>query len=904
MPNEKLQRAVKGLEKYFDISTREDVVLHALTPSVKPDSSVNTTPEGKIASLVISVAEGSLTSTQILKELESFSSKSPATKKRIEELLSVYVDGNSLDSQNVMSNIVGADNSERLSLVQLNDIQITPAGRDVNAVSLFLNSIPSIEISRCVPLLSIEVQSNRPPISKNNNVQALSLVKFLEGAASVTNTDKRLVLGLRGASAGSEEVTTTSGMELFTAPQMLVNPDVSFDTDRASPVIDKFRPFMSIEKLTIDVTPQVGFFAYRSANLDITLHDRSRLTEIAEFIKPDLYSNTELLIEYGWSHPDVTGENVFGDLINSMRSKQKYGIVNSSFSFTESGEVKIKLKLFTKGASDLRVVRLADGGKHIEAARAVRELQKKIADVRLKLGQERPAGFKEIRGEQQLFSTAEDVDSALTLTKEQRKQLRTYLKGSKNVKSVDIKELRDNLQDLFGPRGNSGKAKDFRQKVVDVVTERLKLLSTSDEKTDPFLTKAREKLNALNIQKPVPQNGYVSFGRLMSMFVGVPLASQGKYKDVQLIFYPFNAKAGAASQLNISEFVISMPELRKAFKAIAVARRGVQIPLRDFVQFIANNFIDDMTSFSYGLKGLYNNTIDASGQRTVTNTNLAETQLQDRLNFRLKKSGVQDGIFKMPMLDIIIETVPGGNVTDGLSDAAEKESTILKIHFIDRVATPYESLGQIMLASREEDLRTLGNLAQQDASGHKAAYNKFLAAAKSKNLLEIIDDDQAGSQKHVYKIAGGITELKKFISSNIPTIVYGTNSTGIKTANFSTIQEPVLSTVHMLRAGDSGPLSPTGLSAGNLPLRTLPSRASVTTLGCPLIQYMQQFFVDFQTGTTIDNLYGVNKLVHEIAPGTFETQMELVPLDAYGSYESLANSVGAALQELAKLEKG
>ena len=66
---------------------------------------------------------------------------------------------------------------------------------------------------------------------------------------------------------------------------------------------------------------------------------------------------------------------------------------------------------------------------------------------------------------------------------------------------------------------------------------------------------------------------------------------------------------------------------------------------------------------------------------------------------------------------------------------------------------------------------------------------------------------------------------------------------------------------------------------------------------------MQQFFVDFCTGTTIDNIYGVNKLDHEIAPGRFDTKMELVPLDAYGRYESLADALGSALQHMKKIEK-
>ena len=66
----------------------------------------------------------------------------------------------------------------------------------------------------------------------------------------------------------------------------------------------------------------------------------------------------------------------------------------------------------------------------------------------------------------------------------------------------------------------------------------------------------------------------------------------------------------------------------------------------------------------------------------------------------------------------------------------------------------------------------------------------------------------------------------------------------------------------------------------------------------PILEYAQQFFADFQTGTTVDNIYTVTKISHTFTPGKFETKMGMVPLDAFGKYRSVIQKVGAAIKIL------
>jgi hypothetical protein len=139
---------------------------------------------------------------------------------------------------------------------------------------------------------------------------------------------------------------------------------------------------------------------------------------------------------------------------------------------------------------------------------------------------------------------------------------------------------------------------------------------------------------------------------------------------------------------------------------------------------------------------------------------------------------------------------------------------------------------------------------------------------------------------------GGNQQIKDFISAVLPTITYGTNNTAVINGTLASQQILLLSTVQMMRtAGRQNNVEPNGSGPGGVPLRIIPSQLDLNTYGCPLLNINQQFFVDFQTGTTVDNIYLLTHLSHTIKQGKFESHMKLVPLDAYGVYESVVSKV-------------
>ena len=146
--------------------------------------------------------------------------------------------------------------------------------------------------------------------------------------------------------------------------------------------------------------------------------------------------------------------------------------------------------------------------------------------------------------------------------------------------------------------------------------------------------------------------------------------------------------------------------------------------------------------------------------------------------------------------------------------------------------------------------------------------------------------------------------VKKEIARFTPTITIGSNGTSVSTVNYSTAQDALLSTIMMLRnnTNATSPSQPNGSGANDLPLRVVPGQLSLTTLGCPLVEYMQQYFIDLGTGTTIDNLYSLTGITHTIQSGKFNTELKFTFSDAYGKYESAQTITDGISSTLKKIQ--
>ena len=62
-----------------------------------------------------------------------------------------------------------------------------------------------------------------------------------------------------------------------------------------------------------------------------------------------------------------------------------------------------------------------------------------------------------------------------------------------------------------------------------------------------------------------------------------------------------------------------------------------------------------------------------------------------------------------------------------------------------------------------------------------------------------------------------------------------------------------------------------------------------------MINFGQQFFVDFSTNTSIDDIYAVSGVSHSLSPSEFKTQIKLSPLNKLGQFRALTDQFDDAM---------
>lgn len=1003
----KLNRAVNELSKYFGLSSVQDLITASVeaertTSSVNAEDAAGTTSTtgtgadpiiATISNQIIDTSEGCPLTYELISTINSLlTDATDEQKEAIRRYIEIYYgpasnsnaflstmenfenyasivgpvgaeeDRGILDSNSINQNLNSpTKENPGLSVMLSNSTRISPTVRNTNAICVFMNGVSTIEFARALPYAEIKFFLPRPIIdSSSRRVQGLSLIKFLLGAQPVsegTPTYQMLTANSITGSLASQfpqsEQYTIAGMEIFTSPQTLVNADeIDNPQLRANPVLDKFRPFMTIKDLTVEVRPSTGLASFKTAKLAMVLHDRSRLNDVADFVKSDLYSANEIEIEYGWIHPEnflatnVTPNNPYGDLINGMRVKERYGIINSSFTFSEGGAVDINLELAMRGGSDLYTELISSGIEDgiNNSIRELRDMQNTISRLRERVfaNSDSNSRTREVRGIQAL-DAAISATPNFRITNELRTQLR-QLNEALNVNAANAAttELREALNDFYdnisGDDSSGSRTIDrISSSIINGIESKIRTMVRAIGGRDPFArpdnanTRPRrggtrsgrvlaDPRNESAIERyrerysNDPVSGEVSLATLLLYFVGQPLASTRKYDEVQFLFYPFNDKAGYARRINIASFMVDLQFFSEELvrNRLEAASNSVAMNIREFFSFLQSIVIDDPAASSYGLweqnDQLYREISEDGERRTESRYSVPE--LQSRMDAILA-TVTSDGTFQMPQIEIYVECVPqrlGTIEGDEIDETSAK--SVLRLHVFDRVATSYESQGQILRATRDNEIAALGRANNAiepvgDSSSPVEANQEetartALQSALDFGLIEVVTSDGTVnegsieallSQQNLIRVAGGSRALKEFLYKTVPYIIYGIQGTAVKQANVSSMQNPALSTVNMLRSPRNTQLQPNGEQAGGLPMQVIPAELNLTTLGCPLIQYAQQFFVDFQTGTSLDNIYSVTGLTHKISPGNFTTDIKLAPFDAYGQYYNMVANI-------------
>ena len=888
-----------------------------------------------------------------------------------------------------------------VAAIQVFNPKLTPAKRDTGSVALFMNSIPTLEFSRCQPYLDITVISPKSGLSSDGRIQTMGMMQFLLGSsAPAENTADYSIATALDESAmydfnqesqrleaqsslppsdpnavdpdAPERGMATSGMEMFTAPQTLVpvigegdryrmeryedyeafsqipgtapEDQPQLGGRRGAGIIDPFRPMMTIEDFGVTVTPSKGFMSHETAELSLIMHDRSRLTEVGEFVKPDLYGHTELLITYGWSHPDPSGftdpssgnvqGNFYGAFLDLQKVTKKYMVVNSSFSFDEVGQVKIKLKLSMKGSGNIDTANLSQGEGVDNILQTLRDLQDAVKVIKKQIMQDAEATgstaeAKDMFG-QSFMSAASDTSKAMTVDKETADAIKKFISQKRNSSDPHEQELAGTLKDMFGSNGQGGVVAQVQDTIADAVAKKIQHLSSMrGSNKDPFAKTVRGANGSTKYVNARKNDGkFISFGAMLMYMVGKPLASTKRFDEIQFVFYPVNDKESYLSQLTTADIPIRIEDFKKKFEE--ATKTSVNMPLGRFLGFVSKNFIHDQSSYVYGLTDLFE-TDDEGKTKMKEDFKEDATKLNDEKKKRLEDAygEAADIIFKMPRIKFEMQAVP---CKPGVHPAGKKGS-LLRIHIYDTVCTPYTSLMKMMGAARSDSIGVISSAAggvpgeveneSEWSIDHRLDFYDGLVKAIDAGLLEAVPQSAVDTLRYLgtsatptstveesevgagledvrFRVKGGFPALKDFFMKSMPSIIYGSTNSAVLSADVSSMNNPKLASINMMRSGMGGGEGPQGVRDAGLPLQTAPISLSLTTFGCPLISFGQQFFVDFGTGTTIDNVFVVSGITHSLSAGKFETKLKMTQIDAFGKYIAMFSAVKNALTALSE----
>ena len=290
------------------------------------------------------------------------------------------------------------ENTTSISYIMMNNPRMRAGTKNSLELSTFFNSLSTIELSKCLPFLDIKFILPGEVKTKGANIfKTASITQFLDGTniSDFNTTDNYKVLeasftreaGIQGGGNTRQQNAVETNLSAFTMPQTINNFDElyvghleSYSKElkgnttehdlfkRNNTVHDYAKPFLTIKSFNIDVAPTQGLMSFKTGKLSLILHDKTRMSDIAPFIKPDLFGSfgAEIAIKYGWSHmdainPDLSKQknneiNYFGKFLNDNKVYEKYIITNSSYNIDANGQVNIDLAIAMKGPVSIRAI--------------------------------------------------------------------------------------------------------------------------------------------------------------------------------------------------------------------------------------------------------------------------------------------------------------------------------------------------------------------------------------------------------------------------------------------------------------------------------------------------------------------------------------------------------------------
>jgi len=675
-----------------------------------------------------------------------------------------------------------------LSGIMLNSPRLCPANARSTAGSIFFNSIPTQEMSQCAPIIGIDFVSETNYITdgsrlmslfgftgrnfrgntvkdpgKNIDLETLAAERDLGSWWDSIAGDRSSGEAVNPISGQVEEFVnerrriSASGIELFQAPQTMNNASSG---EGLNPTV----PLATLTSLSIGVSGLgLSTLCNKTASLEFILHDRSQMRLISPLVGASTFAATYLNIEFGWSHPQASAassDNVYANFLNSLRSRSSYNIQMAETTILEDGQVRVSLKLASRGTTELINLPAASGVTHVPAyvlQPYLGPLTEQIAD--------NVDGYNGLQSSAQTGLEERDYAPLKALSEARLKEIQTGYSALSSMTSpaaqIPLDKYREFLEELR-PTGGDGETDHTRAitRGVEIIKEIYDLESSG---TDEVLTTLGRQITekqlllksidifedggtvvgaldeAANSQRAQTQASVAAFtalagagaageriiaamqkadkaraleehnagsdnpslGSVMLTYFGRPLQAIGKYDEVQIIFYPLNAQSGKMAGVNLARFpLIGFSDF--------INKTNLENPRISCASFAEKLFRDpcgpeNAGHPNYGLSDIYE-IISAESLEDMESEDKAAARARFTEEKAQRLTAIYNGtyrqpIFTVPDLNIFTEVLPmrtKADVNSGL-----KERQCVRIHVYDaKSGIPVEAeLLQSMITS-------------------------------------------------------------------------------------------------------------------------------------------------------------------------------------------------------------
>jgi len=750
-------------------------------------------------------------------------------------------------------------------------------------------------------------------------------------------------------------------------------------------VKDPFQPLMTLLGFSVSISGiGHGLLASKKATLKIKLHDKSRIKDLESLLSPTLFASTKFIIEFGWSHPDgaVDSTNTIGKYLNALRDTGVYQLVNADYSFGNDSSVDINLNLACSGFQQMKSISAA-GGVYTGLDAIIDDLEEVVNDLlneKLPGDKKRGKIKRDIRGQLKISHSDLSKNSNLVLfeqvsklrnksneiqekpdigaQKDFIKELLTLLYGS-NVPDLDayvnsvIKNAELN-KDQSAALTISQEKKELPAEIIYGKFEALK------EGIDPFRFQTCSKYFKENIKKYYSDSSavkmigidgtygsdkrsHVSLGKIISLFVGYPMATSYLYDEVQVFFYPVNPQSAAARRHTTASFPIKISDLRaeldKRIKAGESAFRDMSV--HSFFSML-ERLVSSQKCTAYGLFGGNGNNVDSSSKK------LEDFQKKKREEKLAEANGALEPDAIAAIIENIEKKLDETNTgskdrqvlidNEIISSYESKLGKELKSNIDGRLKSCYKGDGMggqnvdegkfipVNLSMYFESFPVKAESPSSKTDGFFGSIASFFKSSTDrrsiedngiiydKNILRIhIYDENTSTDPNlsIYGTDFNFTPqapqdppidpkkysyplLKNILMNAHPTIIHGAASGVVNSISLSSNTSGTLSNILMVESygemlNDEDNANVEAFDQTVL----LPSTIQLELMGFPGLSRGQQIFIDFGTQTSLDNLYVVKTVDHSVSQGSFKTSAVLV-----ASNQMVINSFRSKVESL------